>query len=239
MLSVITSGRILLKSTVNSDWEDFLSSASHSRLPIRDGDSAFDDSARSQGWIDLLANNGAGVHLQSESNRILDELKSVAGLQPSGIKPSFSVSKNLDFIETGIRQFNRTEPLETIEIGYEGEQITVPHLKEVLRIKALLILQRNATRDYRDFIALLTHMGEAEAAIALNKMDHIYQQDNGESALQQLLVQLANALPCDVMLAKINDSEYPTPQFFDWNSVKSTCALASVSLFKNICDLKT
>jgi len=80
----------------------------------------------------------------------------------------------------------------------------VPTEAEILRIKGVLILKRNATRDYLDFVALASHMGGDTVAHALQSFDRFYQQSNGESPLQQLQVQLANALPYD-----LEETEWP------------------------------
>ena len=45
--------------------------------------------------------------------------------------------------------------------------VTVPTEGEILRIKGVLILRRNATRDYLDFVALADRMGDAAVARTL------------------------------------------------------------------------
>lgn len=70
----------------------------------------------------------------------------------------------------------------------------------------MLILRRNATRDYLDFVALAEHMGDEKVVEALRHFDQLYPQPNAESALQQLQVQLANPLPYD--LEDLNLAEY-------------------------------
>ena len=52
----------------------------------------------------------------------------------------------------------RTAPRETKTIEYNGQKLTVPTESEILRIKAFLIISRNATRDYIDFVALSDHL---------------------------------------------------------------------------------
>ena len=76
----------------------------------------------------------------------------------------------------------------------------------MLRIKAVLILKRNATRDYLDFAALADCLGDDDMTLALRSFDSIYPQPNGESALQQLQIQLATPLPYD--LDAVNLGEY-------------------------------
>ncbi len=65
----------------------------------------------------------------------------------------------------------------------------------MLRIKAVLILRRNAARNYLDFIALADRIGEDKVIEALRRFDDLYPQPNEESALHQLQIQLANPLP--------------------------------------------
>jgi hypothetical protein len=76
----------------------------------------------------------------------------------------------------------------------------------MLRIKAVLILKRNATRDYLDFAALSKHLGNIKTTHALTDFDVIYPQISGQSTLQQLLAQLSKAIPYD--LDQINLYEY-------------------------------
>lgn len=68
---------------------------------------------------------------------------------------------------------------------------------EILRIKGALILKRNAARDYIDFLALADRLGERRSAAALLTLDALYPQPNHQSALRQLLVQIASPRPYD------------------------------------------
>ncbi|MCX5977516.1 MAG: hypothetical protein NTV33_12020, partial [Coprothermobacterota bacterium] len=114
----------------------------------------------------------------------LAELESVAGWKTARVKRPVQILGSLDGIETGVRQLMRDEPLETTQIEYLGEKLTVPTESEILRIKGVLILKRNATRDYLDFVALAEHMGNEKMVEALRPFDHLYPQPNEESALQ-------------------------------------------------------
>jgi len=162
--------------------------------------------------------------LSKRFDAVLAELESVAGWKTARVNRPVQILGSLDGIETGIRQLIRDEPLETTVMDYRGQKITVPTEAEILRIKAALILKRNATRDYLDFVALADRMGEAQAARALERMDELYPQPNGESALQQLQIQLANPLPYD--LDQMNLSEYKTlnARWHDWNEVRKASA---------------
>jgi hypothetical protein len=73
-----------------------------------------------------------------------------------------------------VQQLIRDEPLETVQIEYRGETITLPTEAELLWIKGVLILQRNATRDYLDFVALADHLGAEKTVEALRPFDRLY-----------------------------------------------------------------
>jgi hypothetical protein len=112
--------------------------------------------------------------------------------------------------------------------------LTVPTLAEMLRIKAVLILRRNATRDYLDFAALFDRMGDDEATSALRSFDAIYPQPNGESALQQLQIQLASPLPFDVEEVNLAEYKQLAPKWHDWNVVRGACAASANLIFDRI-----
>ena len=65
-----------------------------------------------------------------------------------------------------MRQLIREQPLETMVFEHAGEKLTVPTAAEILRIKAVLILKRNATRDYLDFVALAAAFGWRGARVS-------------------------------------------------------------------------
>ena len=98
-----------------------------------------------------------------------------------------------------MRQLRRARPLETALMRVGNDQATLPTLPEVLRIKAFLCLDRNATRDYLDVAALAAHLGLEKAAEALWTMDELYPQKNGDpwAVRTQLVMQFAAPSPYD------------------------------------------
>ena len=101
----------------------------------------------------------------------------------------------------------------------------------------MLILKRNATRDYLDFAALAEHMGAEKMIEALRPFDDLYPQPNEESALQQMQIQLAYPLPYD--LEELNLTEYKNldPRWSDWQTVKAACADYATLVFDHIVGL--
>jgi hypothetical protein len=175
--------------------------------------------------------------LQQRFDRVLAELESVAGWRTARIQRPVQILGRLDGIETGVRQLIRDEPLETTQIERLGQKITLPTQAEILRIKGVLILKRNATRDYLDFVALADHMGDERMLEALRIFDRLYPQPNEESALQQLLIQLATPLPYD--LEEVGLAEYKNldPRWQNWETVQTVCARLALLIFDRIVGL--
>jgi hypothetical protein len=172
--------------------------------------------------------------LRSRFDEVLAQLEHVSGWQTARINRPVQILGNLDGIETGIRQLIRKQPLETVVVDFQGQKITLPTEGEILRIKAALILKRNATRDYLDFLALADHQGEERTAMALKDFDRFYPQDNGESALQQLQIQLANPLPFDLDETNLPEYKDLSPRWHDWNRVKESSARCATAIFDRI-----
>lgn len=139
---------------------------------------------------------------------------------------------SLDGIETGIRQLIRSAPLETQPLEINGETITVPTQAEMLRIKAVLILKRNATRDYLDFVALANGLGDEGVKLALLKFDELYPQPNGESPLMQLAKQLSNPLPFDLDDTNLEEYKNLVAEYRDWAKVKAICQHVAVDIIQ-------
>jgi hypothetical protein len=172
--------------------------------------------------------------LRRHFDDVLAELESVAGWKTARVQRPVQILGSLDGIETGIRQLIRDEPLETIQIERYGYTITVPTQAEILRIKAVLILRRNATRDYLDFVALADSMEDDEVVAALQSLDRLYAQPNEESALQQLQIQLAQPLPYDLEELSLAEYKNLAPRWQNWDAVKAVCHRQALLIFERI-----
>jgi hypothetical protein len=162
--------------------------------------------------------------LRERFDKVLEQLESVAGWKTARVKRPVMILGSLDGIETGVRQLIRSTPLETQAIEHRGAVITVPTEEEILRIKAVLILKRNATRDYLDFVALGAAMGEEHVAHAMESFDRLYPQPSGESPLQQLQVQLAKPMPYDLKDITLSEYKNLDPKWHEWNRVAAAAA---------------
>lgn len=217
------------------DWEQVLSAAAHLQRILPDAVLVGGTAAAIYAGHRFSADaDHVLTDLKQRFDQVLQELESVAGWKTARIRPPVQILGSLDGIETGVRQLIRERPLDTTEIERSGQRLTVQTLAEMLRIKAVLILKRNSTRDYLDFAALFDQIGEKDATLALRPFDSIYQQPNEESALQQLQIQLATPLPYDLDEVDLTEYKHLAPQWQDWSAVQSACATCAVLIFDRI-----
>jgi len=108
--------------------------------------------------------------LASRYDEVLAQLESVAGWRTARRQRPVVIKGSLDGILTTVRNQQRAAPLETHEIETQDGSIRVPTPAEILRIKAWLIVERNATRDFLDVAAISDTLGlEASARPGLTR----------------------------------------------------------------------
>ena len=212
------------------EWEALLSSAAHLQRIVPEAVLVGGTAAASFAHHRLSFDHDHTLgNLRSRFDDVLAKLESVAGWKTARVKRPALMPGSLDGIETGVRQLIREKPLETEELEISGEKLTVPTRAEMLRIKAVLIVKRNATRDYLDFVAMSDLMGRSAVLEALSDFDGFYPQPNGQSVRQQLQIQLANPLPYDLEETNLREYKKLRLEYQDWSSVAEKCReLASV-----------
>lgn len=134
----------------------------------------------------------------------------------------------LDGIEAGLRQLRRTRPLEaeTREV-VAGRFVRVPTLEEMLRVKAFLVVQRNATRDYLDSVALADRLGRDGAVGVLVEIDQYYADRSGEhdSVLTAVVTRLSEPRPRDTRTTReLRHYRGLDSRWQDWAAVTAACA---------------
>jgi len=153
--------------------------------------------------------------LRNRFDQVLATLEAVAGWQTDRVRRPVLILGQLDGILTGIRQLRRTRPLETEEI----DEVRVPTLAEMARIKAWLLLTRHTVRDYLDTVVLLERLGEDGVAAALRPFDEIYRQPGAGSPLAEVGERLAGAAPRDVAEIDLKVYRALRPPWNDWEHV--------------------
>ena len=165
--------------------------------------------------------------LRERFDDVLEHLEAQDGWVTARVNRPVLILGSLDGIETGIRQLIRARPLELERVETPVGTLRVPTLPEMLRIKAWLVLRRNATRDYLDVVALADRLGAAAAAQVLLGIDGYYedQQDAGGSRIAaQVVRQLAEPRPYDLSDVDLRAYRRLDARWRDWAVVAGACS---------------
>ena len=169
------------------------------------------------------------VDLDQRYAQILDAVEASDGWATSvrASRPPMTIMGSLDGIQAGLRNLRRTRPLETVSIEVApGANVTAPTAEEALRVKAYLVVQRNAVRDYLDVVALADHIGVDHAGEILRHIDDYYDDRSQQagSVRTSLALALADPKPVDVdVIAELPRYRGLDPRWHDWSSVVAAC----------------
>ena len=164
--------------------------------------------------------------LRERFDEILDHLERSDGWVTARVNRPVLILGSLDGVETGIRQLIRIRPLEIEEIETPAGRLRVPTLEEMLRVKAWLVLRRNATRDYLDTVALADRLGVDAAAAVVLELDTFYEDQAGAGGRRiatQLAKQLADPAPYDLSEIDLLTYRALQPRWRDWANVEEAC----------------
>lgn len=148
----------------------------------------------------------------SRFDEVLADLEAAAGWQTARVRRPVAIFGRLDGVMTGIRKLRRTQPLETEVLS----GLRVPTLAEMARIKAWLLAVRHTVRDYLDTVVLLERLGETGARDAFARFDELYAQQNGASALVEVVERLASAAPSDAPEVDLRTYKGLVAPWNDW-----------------------
>ena len=212
--------------SMKPDWERVLASAARLQQLVPDavlvGGSAAASHARHRVSFD---HDHVIRDLRERFDAVLGALEQTDGWVTARTRRPVLILGSLDGVETGIRQLIRRRPLEVETHRAAGQTIRVPTLAETFRIKAWLVLQRNATRDYLDVVALADRLADAGPAVALS-LDEYYEDQRGPGGMRvatQLAKQLAEPWPYDLDQVDLRHYRKLAVRWRDWDAVVAAC----------------
>lgn len=176
------------------------------------------------------------VGLVDRYETVLEAVEATEGWATSvrASKPPFTIMGRLWGVEAGLRQMRRARPLETCEVDVgEGAVVVAPTAPEALRVKAFLVVQRNAVRDYLDVVALAEHLGLDTAVEILSEIDAYYVDRSGEpgSVLTSLVISLADPKPRDTeVIDELSRYKGLEVRYHRWDDVVDICRTLALRL---------
>jgi hypothetical protein len=215
-------------------WEDVLATSVRLQALLPDAVLVGDTAASLQaGHRVSLDDDHVLADLKERFDDVLEHLEQVDGWTTARVNRPVLILGSLDGIETGVRQLIRRRPLETEELEMPGGRLRVPTLPEMLRIKAWLVLRRNATRDYLDVVALADRTGEQTASSVLRELDDYYEDQQGGGGRRvatQLAKQLSSPLPYDLSDVDLRRYRKLDRRWRDWGDVERACRRLAIGV---------
>lgn len=177
--------------------------------------------------------------LRDRFDDVLAHVEQADGWATARVNRPVLILGSLDGVETGVRQLVRKRPLEVELLETPAGEIRVPTLEEMFRVKAWLVLRRNATRDYLDTVALADRLGRDTAAVRALELDTYYEDQlgaGGRRIATQLAKQLAEPLPYD-----LSDVDLPRYRKLDvrwqtWEHVATSCEGLAVAMLDRLAE---
>ncbi|MDP3971832.1 MAG: hypothetical protein Q8P61_02845 [Candidatus Nanopelagicales bacterium] len=174
--------------------------------------------------------------LQERFDRVLRMLEGVSGWSSNRRRGKVLVLGSLDGVDVGLRQLRRSRPLDSQEVTTpNGRTLVVPTAAEMLRIKGILVVARNATRDYLDAAAMCDVLGAEAAAREVAHMDDYYDADEFTGGLPVSIEEIrrfAEPIPTEADPQQVLDRmQGLAPAWRDWGNVvdklQATAAIAA------------
>ncbi len=138
-------------------------------------------------------------------------------------------------LDAGLRNLERSAALETTTLQLaDGRTLRLPTVQEMLRIKAFLLVERNAVRDYLDVAALSQRLGLPGSVRALERMNELYAEFAGEGGdmLSSIVVKLSHPDPFDLTEVDLTGYKGIAPPWNDWRAVLAQCRALAVALLE-------
>ena len=173
--------------------------------------------------------------LASHYDKASTELETIVGWRAKRRIKGKLVLGEIDHIDAGLRNQRRSAPLETTAIELKnGRKVEIPTIGEMLRIKAFLVAERNATRDYLDVAALSHHLGLTKSVQAMENMNELYRDFAGEGGdmLLTIIAKLANPDPYDLTEVDLTEYKGIVAPWNNWRAVEKQCLTLAAALLR-------
>ena len=158
---------------------------------------------------------------------VLLQLESWEGWRTNRRNPPVLILGEREGVELGIRQLRHRDALDT-ELA---RGLRIPTAPEALRIKAYLLAERRATRDYLDVAALVDLLGLEAATRALTPLPEVYPR-LGQQTAATAFAEACEAEPVDLRQVDLAGYRGLRAPFRDWAYVAEAVRRLGRALIK-------
>jgi hypothetical protein len=156
--------------------------------------------------------------LSQHYDQVAEALEHWEGWRTNRKTPPLLILGERGGVQLGLRQQRREAPLRTMTV----QGLRVPTPAETLVIKAFLMQDRRATRDYLDVAALADLLGEESAARSLSYLNLVYPAGAAQTTLTRF-AEASEADPADLVMVDLRSYKSLRAPFTDWSFVAEAC----------------
>jgi hypothetical protein len=166
-------------------------------------------------------------HLAARYEEVLAALESWQGWRTNRQTPRALILGERADIELGVRQQRRSVPFHVTR----RDGLLVPTAAEMLRIKAFLLGERRAVRDFLDVAALRDRLGVERALAALRYLNAVYAPVPALTWASRF-AEACEADPVDLREIALSDYRGLRAPYVDWDYVADACRELGRALVK-------
>jgi hypothetical protein len=156
--------------------------------------------------------------LQGRYAEVASALERWEGWKTNRRNPPVLILGERHGVELGVRQQRRVVTLQTTQV----DGLWVATAPEMLRVKAFLLAERRATRDFIDVAALAELLGESASLEALALLNLLYPSDEPQTTITKL-AEAGESEPVDLRAIPLHSYKGLKAPFNDWTFVAEVC----------------
>jgi hypothetical protein len=165
--------------------------------------------------------------LRARYTEVLSVLETWEGWKTNRRNPPILILGERHGVELGLRQQRRSASLEKTQV----DGLWVATAPEMLRVKAFLLAERRATRDYIDLAALAERLGETASLNALALLNLLYPSDEPQTMITRL-AEACESEPADLAAIPLHSYKGLQAPFTDWTVINNICRRLGHMLLK-------
>jgi hypothetical protein len=174
------------------------------------------------------------MDLREHFDEVLERLSDSPEWKTARLKRPVLILGSIRNCEVGFRQSQRTLPIETVKAETPYGGLVIPTLDEMIGMKAYLLYQRNAVRDFLDFAALTECANEAEVIASLMKLDERYGELQTSSVRLEVSRTLTKPAPVDLEGTDLSHYKALADEWHDWSRTEMICRKFGLMLGEKI-----
>lgn len=156
--------------------------------------------------------------LQVRYAEVLSALERWDGWKTNRRNPPVLILGERHGVELGLRQQRRVAELQRTQV----DGLWVATAPEMLRVKAFLLAERRATRDYIDVAALAKRLGASASLDALASLNLLYPSNEPQTAITRL-AEASESEPVDLGVIPLRSYKGLKAPFNEWPFIASVC----------------